>query len=939
MSADPRNSADDPAQTTDLPARAAAPEQTTDLPARGDTSVAPHDATATYHSPAAADPLRTSGYESKDDDEGDAAARPGPPGYDILGVLGRGGMGVVYRARQHGLDRVVALKMILAGPHASPTVVARFRAEAQAVARFQHPNLVQVFEVDDFDNMPYMALEFVDGGTLAKKIAREPQPPAFAAETVEKLARAMQYAHDRGIAHRDLKPANILIAADGTPKITDFGLAKSLEGDSGQTHSGQIMGTPSYMAPEQAEGKPDVGAPADVYALGAILYDLLTGRPPFAGSSVLDTLEMVRTREPVPPSDLTGKLPRDLETICLKCLQKDPAKRYASAGDLAEDLENYLDGKPITARPVGRAERAVRWARRNPAGAGVVGLFALLFVVLAVSAVLLSVANANEKEAKVFAQGEQKKAEDALAGEKAALAKEKQAVIDKDIALKKETAALEAKEKARAAEEVAKKQAIENARSWAGGYNEALFVLRDTLTPIDNKMRNNAALAPLRLEIINTMLVRLELLRKSAPTGKNVLDLRTEAIANARLAGVLVQTGRIAEAADELRKAHGLLGKLAAENPTDAVALFNVANINHQLADVEWRLGNGPRARELHAAGLKARRDRVPLIEKLVKDGAIKEGTVKYGPGDLSNARFQVADSYRLLATTDLRLGDPAAAVENYTAADKAFAALPTAGSLPVRRLRAELQVRLGDARANLGAFDAAEKHYRDALAERETLLKLTPDSAGFGLALRTEVALARTALGDFLLATRRDAAAAEALYAQAQEQFTAAHKAAPDDLAGQWLVAGLHYRQGVAARQRAGFAAIGGAPAAHDHFAECLRLRAALAKIDPTDVQPRVEYMLALGRAGKAAEAEALAKQLLAMKALDQQTRFQAICGLAVAGGRTADPDLAKRCNDLAFAALEDLVRTWKARGQLELDPDLQSLRADPRFAKLVGK
>src|SRR5205085_2144889 len=187
----------------------------------------------------------------------------------------------------------------------------------------QHPNIVQIFEVGSFEGLPYFSLEFVDGGPLSKRIAREPQPPRFAAAVSETLARAVQYAHDRGVVHRDLKPANVLLAADGTPKVTDFGLAKKLEEDSGQTQSGQVLGTPSYMAPEQAEGRSDVGRLADVYALGAVLYDMLTGRPPFAGSSVLDTLEMVRTREPVAPGELAGNVPRDVETVCLKCLQKD----------------------------------------------------------------------------------------------------------------------------------------------------------------------------------------------------------------------------------------------------------------------------------------------------------------------------------------------------------------------------------------------------------------------------------------------------------------------------------------------------------------------------------------------------------------------------------------------------------------------------------------
>ena len=287
-------------------------------------------------------------------------------GYEILGELGRGGMGVVYKAKQVGLDRLVALKMILAGAHARQKDLDRFKAEAQAVARFQHPNIVQVFEVGDSDGLPFFSLEFVDGGTLADQVKREPQPPHRAAEVMEALARAMQYAHERDVVHRDLKPANVLVTRDGVPKITDFGLAKRLEADSGQTQAGTVLGTPSYMAPEQAMGDTDkVGPAADVYSLGAMFYDLLTGRPPFAGSSVLDTLEMVRTREPVPPGQLAAKLPKDVETICLKCLQKDPAKRYASAGELADDLRRSRSGSPLRPRTRPRGPRRPRPSRKT----------------------------------------------------------------------------------------------------------------------------------------------------------------------------------------------------------------------------------------------------------------------------------------------------------------------------------------------------------------------------------------------------------------------------------------------------------------------------------------------------------------------------------------------------------------------------------------------
>jgi eukaryotic-like serine/threonine-protein kinase len=318
-----------------------------------------------------------------------AAERPSVPGYEILGELGRGGMGVVYKARQRGLNRLVALKMVLAGSHAGPEALARFQIEAEAVASLQHPNIVQIYEVGEHLGLPFFSLEYVDGGTLAHLAAGKPLPPAKSAQVVEMLARAMAVAHQRGVVHRDLKPANVLLTADGTPKITDFGLAKRLEGDSSQTRSGTLMGTPSYMAPEQARGETrEIGPAADQYALGAILYELLTGRPPFQGATPLDTLEQVRTQEPVPPTRLQPKVPRDLETVCLKCLQKERHQRYPDTQALADDLGRFTSGVPILARPVGLPERAWRWCRRNPRLAS---LYASVLVLLAAVGIISTV--------------------------------------------------------------------------------------------------------------------------------------------------------------------------------------------------------------------------------------------------------------------------------------------------------------------------------------------------------------------------------------------------------------------------------------------------------------------------------------------------------------------------------------------------------------------
>ncbi len=335
-------------------------------------------------------------------------------GYDVLEKLGQGGMGVVYKARHVQLKRLVAVKMLLHGDFASEHQMARFLVEGEALARLKHPHIVQVFEAGEQDGRPFLALEYVGGGTLRERLYQGPFQAEEAAELTEQLARAIHHAHLQGIVHRDLKPGNVLLQeaddSDGvreraptpaiplkdsslrpvtrSPKITDFGLARYVEGVSGLSATGQIMGTPTSMAPEQARGEVHCGPAVDIYALGGILYELLTGRVPFHGKSGVEILQKVKEEEPTPLSHWQSTVPPDLETICLKCLRKEPKDRYESAWALAEDLGRWRRGEPITARPVGRLERFVKWTRRRPAAAGLAAVSALFFVaVLAIPSV------------------------------------------------------------------------------------------------------------------------------------------------------------------------------------------------------------------------------------------------------------------------------------------------------------------------------------------------------------------------------------------------------------------------------------------------------------------------------------------------------------------------------------------------------------------------
>jgi serine/threonine-protein kinase len=834
-------------------------------------------------------PPRTSGEGSK------PVSRAGedfvPPGYEILGELGRGGMGVVYKARQVELDRVVALKMILAGAHAGEKERERFSAEARAVARIQHPNIVQLYEIGQHDGLPYFSLEFVDGGSLDRKIRRQPQPPREAARLVEVLARAMHYAHERGIVHRDLKPANVLLTRDGTPKISDFGLAKRLEEDSTATRSGMVLGTPSYMSPEQARGDVHhIGPHSDVYALGAILYDLLTGRPPFAGSSMLDTIEQVCSLEPLAPRTLQPGVPRDLETICLKCLQKEPQRRYASALELAEDLRRFESDEPILARPVPAWERLWRWCKRNPRVAGLSAAVLVLMAAISLGSFAAAWIIAEKKEQAVVAQ-QQEAAQRRLAEE----AREKEA---------------EERQRADRNAEVAGEQR-----------RLALEALRTLVLRVQDRMQGRTELQPLRRGLLDVALAELQKVVKKAD--ETELVDRSMAAARQRMGDIFFEAGRPRQALQEYEKMHAILDTLTRETPEDGVAVRNLAAAFNKMADAHLRLGNATKARECYQEGLRLRQKWVQLV-----------------PGH-DPARLAVADSYGLLGNVSLLMGKPEEARAAFLASQKCYRELPDAAleGLQEQRLLASLDEKVGEAALKRGDEAEARKFHSQAWERRLALLKKHRGSS----AVRWDLAVSQVHFGDVSLMLSGNPAQAVHHYQSALRGFEAFHKTDPDSVSTRRALALVHYRLG-AACQRVGWmcpglSSVPWTVAGQGQFEQSLALRQALALIDKDDTQAQIDLMLAQARCGRHAEAAKAAEALWQHSPQDTRVLFHVACGYALCAAATHDKDeLNKKYLDESFAVLRQARQHgWKDPVALRTDPDLDPLRGHAAYHELL--
>ncbi|MFO0908080.1 MAG: protein kinase [Isosphaeraceae bacterium] len=834
---------------------------------------------------------------------------PRVPGYEIVGELGRGGMGVVYKARQVRLRRLVALKMVLSGAHASADQLERFQTEARSVAQLKHPGIVEIYEISEHDGLPYFSLEFVEGGSLAHLLEGKPQTPVVAARTVEQLARAMATAHDRKILHRDLKPANVLMTPDGQPKITDFGLAKELDTDSQQTRTGAIMGTPSYMSPEQAKGEnAEIGPHSDQYALGAILYEMLTGRPPFQAAHALETLELVRSQEPVPPTRLQPRIPIDVETICLKALHKESAKRYESCAAMADDLQRFLNNEPIVARPVSRAERAIRWCKRNPKVAALSAASILLTLALITGlGVAAALFKAQNDELKLTTKRANDNANTALTNARTAEERRKQANTVADNATKLNFNAIDALRKVNLA-------ASEGLNEVPGAQRirqEVIGIASDALK--------------------SALQVQEELIRVRPDTADPVLLSRTMASVH-RNAGLVFQAvGRRQEAIDEFKKMDSIIEDLFKAKPDDDTMKRNLAASKNTLGDFHSRIiGDALGGRDFYLRALALRKDRLAKTP------------------DRDDLKLDVANSLGLVGQAYLDLGDPFKAIDFYKQERETRDTLSPATRRNVEILRQEAGYyeKVGDLRLRINERDQALKDFDRSLEIRRMLLQERPDN----FLLHRDLLLAYLKQGEVRLIVQNDPRLALDWYQKALDLAQEIVNKDPQNLPARRTLATAQYTYAATCER------LDKTKEARDHFRECLKLRQALvedqnARANPDARVPLLELMLAKARCGVHEEAARLASGLVEIPPQDSRIYFFAACGFALAAEgvgidrpdakRTpAEDTLVKTYTDRAFDTLKKALNAgWRGVHDIELDPDLDPIRKDPRFEPLLAE
>lgn len=823
-------------------------------------------------------------------------------GYEILGELGRGAMGVVYRARQVGLDRTVALKMILAGGHAGPEQLTRFQTEAQAVAQLQHPGIVQVHDVGEQNGLPYFSLEFVDGQPLNDEVDGKPVMPRRAAELVESISRAMHYAHEHGIVHRDLKPANILVTKEGKSKVSDFGLVKRLEDDSSQTRTGTILGTPSYMSPEQARGEKEVGPLADVYALGALLYCLLTGRPPFAAATALDTVMQVLKEEPVAPSMLQAKTPIDLETICLKCLQKEPEKRYASAEALADDLQRYLTGEPILARPVTNLERTWRWCQRNPRVAGLTAAAAALALVLMIGGPTAAfIFYGLEQEAVAAKEFAEEKKQEAEAERKNA---EQQAQIARDNEAKAVAAEAEAQ----------KNLSIAN-----GQRTLALNTLQKLVYDAQTMIGRRPGMQDLKQSLLDTAMAGLGQLERSTEQ----FAASTKASAEKQLATVYMEIGQLERATAQAEKYKLTLETLHGKGELTH-ANVNLARMHEVIGEIARRSGD-----------ITLARSHFEQVDHFY-EAAVQQDN--YPANTLFQIRDWLARNYGNLGKTSLLLGDLPSSRRYYEEGlhmreawanddpDNVLAQLQLSGALKS----------ISDVTLASGDIESAEQRLVESIKILEKVRAINEDrTVPWNIALRY-IGLGKVHLMD------KDPAAARRCFDEAIQILEPLREEDQKDSVLRGNVASTHYGLGTA------WLGIDDEKS-ETHYELCRELYEQAYADDPWSASHKNTLMLALARCGNHERAATFADELYTESREDSATLFNVACGLALCSDAvartnddqkslTGEPSQQEQYAVRAVAALREAIsRGYRDKVALCLDPDLAPIQQRDDFQELV--
>lgn len=851
-------------------------------------------------------------------------------GYEIMGELGRGGMGVVYKAHQRGLNRTVALKMVLAGGHASEEQLKRFLAEARAVAHLQHPNIVQVFDIGENEGLPFFSLEFVDGEPLSRKLAKQPQPPKEAAAIMVVIAKAMQYAHDNKILHRDLKPANILLTSAGVPKIADFGLAKQIEDndDGGATRTGTVIGTPSYMAPEQARGDTHVIGPAtDQYALGAMLYEMLTGRPPFAAARQVDTILQVIKNEPIPPRQLEEKIPADLETICLKALQKDIGKRYENCGEFAADMERFLRGEPILARPVSNVERAIRWCSRNKLVASLSGAALLLLLTVAVgsswAAITLGALNKSlgalnkdlEKQTKIAKDNEQK----AITNEKEAKKQEGIAKTNEAEARKQEGIAKENEGKANSR--------AEELQRYIQGFMQQVQTIDDVESPHVRDTKNR--LLDLAL---NSSAAVVEQLRSA----KGEQAIPTKMAIEYRMLPAFRQQNKFDKATKTLEE---LLAqseeRVKLKGHSDAsrnnLVLFLLAAAQHYRdydRDLKKSLETAQRAQQIASEMLREpRADQLgqgkstPYASKsLLAQTTVEVATTYYRIGSPSEAEKQFRETLRLI-------NEVLATAEQDESFKKLQPAVQKQFIDEMKGFALRQSLAIGSALFRAGKNLEAEPYIDTAFKQAESNWSANPRSARSRSAY-VGIAGMRAEFDAQLGNTERAMPLFEAVAKLADEAL--AFDPSGFDVRRNASVA--YYRLGQW-REELGDAR------SKEAIQKCLDIRKAMAAQDEKNERRKIELALALGRSGDFAKADEIAAELAKKENADSEMLLDLARGVAQASKHAPED---RKPEFLARAI--DMVRRAKNQGfkdlvYLEKEIDFKPLWELPEFKAITAE